>query len=843
MGCVPYEDVTEESPFKLLKKEDILADMYNRAAISDFSPMKEVFNAYPGEEMLICYDAEYKFGQNFYIATTEEAKEKLLRGPVVAGEEGEEHVAAEEEEEVIHKYEPPVSKPWVSLGSEEAVQYESLRNNRPLVQMVLTRQRKEFGAPINLKDRKIDKTKEPYKECASYEDPAFVLNRVEMDTSVQAVPALTTSSTQTDWRFPRNANTQYYPREFTEEEQQNLLATPELRHFMSYVTPRFELALQQNEITDVFFDDWMNLGEDDGTFGTKADNHLKEYQSFTDLQFSKSKTVTHIDWHPTINGIVAVAVAEKYLLDERIDHAAHIIMTPSLVLIWSFADPIHPQLLLEAPDDIQVFSFCPMNNDIIAGGCINGQVVLWDIATHAERLRAPRGGGNQKSQMALAGFETENTHETPVVRYCAVSSIDHSHKAPVADLQWLPDHMEVNRLGVPQENRNGENVQLMTCATDNCVLFWDLRPSKTQVGTTHKEKEDKPQPLGVPATFKHLDLTWKPLLRVFLSKTEAGGNHAPCRFAIQEKHGDRGALSKLSEEKIDKSAPSAMGGGFGISSGPTKPSSAAKRPLAGVTTNFYVGTEDGEIVYADWMPQKDQESGKMQTPKPSWYHTFHDGPIVTLQRSPFFKDIILCVGGWTFSIWKEGLTCGPILMSAASMKRMTCGRWSPSRPAVFYIGKQDGSVDVWDLLDRTHEPSMNQNVTQASITAIFPFAVTAKQHLLGIGDDHGTLHILEIPWSLRKPTHNELNGVSNYFEREVKRREFVLHRWEIREKEKMELEAEANRKAGIAPQISMTEEERDYRNKSEYNTFLGEEAVFLRSLGLLKDEVDEMDDV
>ena len=44
----------------------------------------------------------------------------------------------------------------------------------------------------------------------------------------------------------------------------------------------------------------------------------------------------------------------------------------------------------------------------------------------------------------------------------------------------------------------------------------------------------------------------------------------------------------------------------------------------------------------------------------------------------------------------------------------------------------------------------------------------------------------------------QLNGVSNYFEREVKRREFVLHRWEIREKEKMELEAEANRKAGVS---------------------------------------------
>ena len=38
---------------------------------------------------------------------------------------------------------------------------------------------------------------------------------------------------------------------------------------------RFELAMQQNEIVDIFFDDWMNLGDDDGTFGVKSDTHLK----------------------------------------------------------------------------------------------------------------------------------------------------------------------------------------------------------------------------------------------------------------------------------------------------------------------------------------------------------------------------------------------------------------------------------------------------------------------------------------------------------------------------------------------------------------------------------------
>lgn len=36
------------------------------------------FQDYPAEEILICYDSEFKYGQNFYMALTEEAKDKLL---------------------------------------------------------------------------------------------------------------------------------------------------------------------------------------------------------------------------------------------------------------------------------------------------------------------------------------------------------------------------------------------------------------------------------------------------------------------------------------------------------------------------------------------------------------------------------------------------------------------------------------------------------------------------------------------------------------------------------------------------------------------------------------------
>jgi hypothetical protein len=33
--------------------------------------------------------------------------------------------------------------------------------------------------------------------------------------------------------------------------------------------------------------------------------------------------------------------------------------------------------------------------------------------------------------------------------------------------------------------------------------------------------------------------------------------------------------------------------------------------------------------------------------------TGHFGPISDIHRSPFFPDIMLSVGGWSFHIWKE----------------------------------------------------------------------------------------------------------------------------------------------------------------------------------------------
>lgn len=37
--------------------------------------------------------------------------------------------------------------------------------------------------------------------------------------------------------------------------------------------------------------------------------------------------------------------------------------------------------MLESPEEILSFQYNPMNADVIAAGCLNGQVALWDMGS------------------------------------------------------------------------------------------------------------------------------------------------------------------------------------------------------------------------------------------------------------------------------------------------------------------------------------------------------------------------------------------------------------------------------------------------------------------------------
>ncbi|XP_062049407.1 dynein axonemal intermediate chain 3 [Lepus europaeus] len=837
-NCRIDEDVTDETPYKLIKKEDILEDLHNRAAISDFHPLRKLVRDYPGNEILLVYDKDFKYGLNFYLIGTEEGKENYLNPSEVPEEQEEFKELAPED---LYVYKPPVSKPWVSLGSEKEIEDESVKESTKQITYMISRKRRGFGAPITFSDQNASSVKDSYIECTAYPDKNFTLTQLEKDVGMQVVPHVKDISTQTRWTYPKNAAIQYYPREFSEEEKETFGQSKSLIDFLNSVSTSVEIALQQNEITNTFFDDWKHLAEEEGTFGDKTDTHLKEYQSFTDLHSPMEKTITCVSWHPTIYGLIAVSVAVRLSFENRVQFSGKLLLQPSLILFWSFSDPIHPQLMLESPDDIFCFQFCPSDPNIIAGGCINGQVVMWDITSHADRIENIKAGGSRSKKVTLKPMfllEPDSNKEAMYIRHCAVSSIESGHKKVITDIHWLSDTFEINRLGSVYENRSGISCQLVTCSADCTICFWDIRPQKslTPQQTEKKKEETIEIPFDVPSTFLHLDLSWKPLTKLRLSKGETSLDHCPTKISLNEDH----LLYKTQDKMLIQSKA--------VKAGEMNPYHNLEagmanylKPIDEFCTKFFVGTEEGEVIYTDWKMERDPETGRLTTKKPVNLYTVHDGAVHTVQRSPFYNDIILTIGGWNVAIWKEGVMTGPLLQSCCAPKRYTSGHWSLTRPGVFYIGREDGYIDIWDLLEKTHEPALSQNICITMITYIKPWTFSAKQQFIAIADYYGTLHILEIPWTLSHPSTNEVSSVNYYFEREVKHLEYVEQRRSIREQEKKEMELEMEKKK--VKTYHKSKEQIEAELKSDYESYLELEKSILISLGLIKvtEKVSYMD--
>ncbi|XP_010154035.1 PREDICTED: WD repeat-containing protein 63, partial [Eurypyga helias] len=800
-NCRIDEDVTEENCFKVIKKEDIIQDLKTRSTISDFHPVKKVVLEYPGEELLVVFDAKLQYGQNFYLVASEEAKENLLKPSESAGKKEEEK--EEENGEGILEfcpYKPPVRKPWVSLGSEKEIEEETVKDTVTKIKYMISRVRRKFGAPITFTDKNASHVTDSYVECTSYQDKTFSIKMLEKDVGIQMVPKVREASTQTKWTYPKNAATQYIPRQLSNEEKEESLLSEKLKEFLTSVHLRMEIALQQNEIMNAFFDDWKALAEDESSCGGKPDVYLKAHQSFTDLHGLKDRTISCVCWHPTIYGIVAVS-ARKLSYEEQVNLSETSLQQQSVILLWSFFDPIHPQLMLECPEDIDCFQFSPSDPNIIAGGCINGQVVLWDISQHEKNLQNTNavsdgikmtavdmvnssilnilpynclGGvdniyieGLERIRNLPSPVQVQQTNtEPPLVRYCAVSSMQHSHKKPVTDIHWLPEYFEDNGMGSTFENRAEICVQLVTCSPDCSILFWDIPATKlAEQSSSEKVKEEKKlyMPPDVLDTLKHLDLCWKPLIKINLYESNTNMEYGPVRISLRELRYHYKTSEKVQSlntlDVLVKDSPCRE---------MSTPSSKNLKVLMNISTNFFVGNEDGEIVYSDWKIEIDSDSAKPVRQNHVQRYTIHTKAVNTLQRSPVFKDIILSAGGRNFAIWKEGVTNGPILQSRCSAGRYTTGQWSLTRPGVFFIGRDDGSMEVWDLLKKTHEPSHLQNISESRITSISPWTTSTKQHFLAVSDGFGVLHVLEICQILSHPSRNEHTNILEYFEREIK---------------------------------------------------------------------------
>ncbi|XP_064843526.1 dynein axonemal intermediate chain 3-like [Oncorhynchus masou masou] len=101
--------------------------------------------------------------------------------------------------------------------------------------------------------------------------------------------------------------------------------------------------------------------------------------------------------------------------------------------------------------------------------------------------------------------------------------------------------------------------------------------------------------------------TWKPLFRVSLPKINSDAEYSPLTFSLRDNtcdnhtggNADRSHLTTERPEVVPKYALLRV------------PSAKQLKPLEDISTRFYAGTEDREIVYTDWKLEKGNDSGRL----------------------------------------------------------------------------------------------------------------------------------------------------------------------------------------------------------------------------------------
>lgn len=588
--------------------------------------------------------------------------------------------------------------------------------------------------------------------------------RRESDRAVQAVRSLTGIGTQTPFYRRVTVAIQAEPSmvdaRVENGREDGAAGNPEMKKFFDKVLPRVMHHLTQNNAIPIFGDDYVNLTEDDTFVGSREENFLREAGNFTH-QFMREKQITSIDWRPG-KSVVAVSVMSQASMAERLEAGKDV--DNAVCIVWSLADQAVPQYILDSPAEVVCLKFCPTKPDLIIGGLANGQVALWNInvqgdtksrhGKHANRLRPQQNGNEDVTSIPAFDppvpgqtLEKSGDHMVWRLKPAQLSRIEYSHRRPVQDICWLPADCECNFDGTLTEPTEGQN-QFATISEDGVMFIWDMRPLRQPEQKIKRLKTSK----GVPGE----SVAWVPLLKWAVSRPDGSGDLIGLRIHLECKNAE-------GEPDYLMCCTSAEGEFATCFWGPKD--EARQRGAPG----FEADTR--------------REARMMRSLAEA-----HAGPAWALHRHPALPEYYLTVGDWSFKIWKIGLNT-PILSSPMGESHFTCGRWSPTRPAVLFVGTGDGSVQVWDLLDRSHEKLFVTQVTgQEAITTLeFKPVNDRRQSVhalnLAVGTKQGYVHLYELPKKLVKSHPSELRLTKQFFERESRRVAYFSWRWKERSKE------------------------------------------------------------
>lgn len=212
---------------------------------------------------------------------------------------------------------------------------------------------------------------------------------------------------------------------------------------------------------------------------------LKEKFGFADIRKSLQRYICSIDWHPLYSGLLICSytfstIATSTENDDKTDIIKRTILSPNPVIMWCFDNTLDSKLELETPREITYLSFCPYDENLILGGTINGQLLIWDIKNCLENIETEEILTESQIQYrtAMRSFLqwTKQYNKDKLIQPAAQSALQHSHKGSITNIQWLDRKHYVTILGsIGDDNPEDKNFRFfVTTSMDGTIAFWDL---------------------------------------------------------------------------------------------------------------------------------------------------------------------------------------------------------------------------------------------------------------------------------------------------------------------------------------------------------------------------------
>lgn len=412
------------------------------------------------------------------------------------------------------------------------------------------------------------------------------------------------------------------------------------------------------------------------------------------------------------------------------------------MLLWSFDNSLHAKLELETSREITSISFCPYDENLILGGTINGQLLIWDLTNRLKKAETEEflSPAQQRYRTSMRAFLawTKQDNQDRIVRPAAISALQTSHKAAITGIKWLNQKYYVASTGNIKENPSGSYRYVVTTSVDCSIAFWNMdyvdEAEARRIGAGGTRKLKLPDHLmSETSDYERLNRVFRPEYMLVYNRP------------VVDSFLDCGSYEY---ETVDVPLVRHL---------QTRVAhTITEVPLDSFNERIVAGTFMGTLANLTWAgSDRNTDIIKKEIiSKPDLYAQLHDGPVLIVERNPFLPDLFASVGRNILVLWTADTMWTPLLWRRSSAQ-LTSLVWSLDRPSVFYTNKTDGTFSAWDLLSRTDEPCLVESMGGMPLSYLLQHKLSLPQSAVLVADYNSSARLLLIPPVLKNPKENE----------------------------------------------------------------------------------------